>query len=104
VAPSIAVSSAKLSRLRRPAGEYSLRLRLVIRDDVAGNPVGYTVVVKRGAVELAHKAGTTASATVSLTLRLRPLGARVRSIRVVVTTIDPAGNRASLTRAVRVRR
>ena len=101
VPPSISVSSARITELRRPPGAYSLRLRLVIRDDVEGNPVGYTVVVRRGVVELARKVGTTASGRVSLALRLRPTGAGVGPIRVVVSAIDPAGNKASLTRTFR---
>ena len=103
VPPSIAVLSTKLIRLRYPGGVYSLRLRVVIRDDVDGNPVGYTVVVKGGSLALARKTGTTASGTISLALRIRPRRAS-RSIRVVVTGIDPAGNEASLTRAVRLPR
>jgi len=104
VPPSIAVSRARLSRLQRSRGAYSLRLGLVIRDDVQRNPVGYTVVVNSGALALARKVGTTASGRVSLALRLRPLGGTVRSIRLVVTAIDPAGNKASLSRTMRLPR
>ena len=103
VPPSIAVSSTKLSRLRYPRGVYSLRLRVAIRDDVEENPVGYTVVVKGGGLALARKIGTTALGTISLALRIRPRHAS-RSIRVVVTAIDPAGNEASLTKTVRLPR
>jgi hypothetical protein len=103
VPPSIAVSSTKLVRLRHPRGVYSLRLRAVIRDDIAGNPVGYTVVVKGGGLALARRIGTTAFGTLSLALRVRPRRAS-RSIRVVVTAIDPVGNEASLTRIVRLPR
>jgi hypothetical protein len=101
VPPSIAVLSTELFRLRYPRGVYSLRLRVVIRDDVGGNPVGYTVVVRGGTLALARKIGTTASGTISLVLRIRPRRPS-RSIRVVVTAIDPVGNKASLTRTVRL--
>jgi hypothetical protein len=101
--PSIAVLSTKLFRLRSPRGVYSLRLRVVIRDDVDGNPVGYRVVVKGGSLALARKIGTSAFGTISLALRIRPRRAS-RSIRVVVTAIDPVGNEASLTRTVRLPR
>jgi hypothetical protein len=103
VPPSIAVLSANLSQLRHPGGVYSLRLRVLIRDDVDRNPVGYTVVVKGGRLTLARKIGTTAFGTVSLALRIRPRRAS-RSVRVVVTAIDPVGNEASLTRIVRLPR
>lgn len=103
VPPTIAVLSTKLVRLRHQRGAYSLRLRLVIRDDVGGNPVGYTVVVKGGSLALARKIGTTAFGTISVVLRIRPRRAS-RSIRVVLTAIDPVGNEASLTRTVRLPR
>lgn len=100
VAPSIAVSGVTFSRLGGMRNADFLRLRFVIRDDVATNPVGYTVVVRRGVVELAQAVGTTASGIVSLALRIRPLHASPCSIRVAVAAVDPAGNRAALVRSV----
>ena len=38
VAPTISVTSARATKLRRPAGAYSIRVALVMRDDVDGNP------------------------------------------------------------------
>ena len=103
VPPSIVFLSTELFRLRSPRGVYSLRLRVVIRDDVDGNPVGYTVVVKSGRLVLARKIGTAAAGTISLALRIRPRRAS-RSVRVVVTAVDPVGNESYLTRTVRLPR
>lgn len=100
IAPSIAVSSAKVTKLRRPVGTYSLRLVLAIRDDVEDNPVGYAVIVKGGGLELARRVGSTASVTVRIAVRVRPPSTRVRRITFRVTALDPVGNESSLTRSL----
>ena len=71
VAPAISFSTAAIAKLRKPVGTYAVRLVLAIRDDVAENPVGFTVVVRVKGVELGRKVGTTASGSVSMKLRVR---------------------------------
>jgi hypothetical protein len=104
VAPTIAVVSAKATKLGRPAGAYSLKLTLMIRDDVEGNPVAYTLTVVGGGAELARKTGTTASLSVSATIRVRPASKRVRTLRIQVTATDPVGNEASYARSIKLPR
>ena len=76
VAPTIAIASARAVKLRRPAGAYSIKVALALRDDVEGNPVAYMLRVTQtrahGLIVLASKEGTTASGSVSTTLRVVP--------------------------------
>jgi hypothetical protein len=104
LAPAIDISRATAAKLRRPAGAYTLKLALALRDDVEDNPVRYTVIVKGGGLELARKVGSTASGTVSLTTRVRPNSTRVRTIRLQLTASDPVGNESSISRVVRLPR
>ena len=43
VAPSLAFTSASVTKLRRPAGAYSIKVALSLRDDVEGSTVAYYV-------------------------------------------------------------
>jgi hypothetical protein len=105
VAPTITLSSATATKLRRPAGTYALKLVIGLRDDVADNPVSYTVRARGpGLRELARSVGTTRAEAVSIKLRYRPLaGARI--VRLQITGEDPVGNEVSIwPRALRLPR
>jgi hypothetical protein len=59
IAPTIGISSARATKLRRPARAYSIRVALALRDDVEGNSVSYTLrVFSARGIELARKSGT----------------------------------------------
>ncbi len=104
VAPSIDISKATATKLPRPAGAYSIKVALALRDDVEGNPVSYRmrVATARG-MELARRFGTAATGAVSMTLRIRP-PAGARTVRLQLTGVDPAGNAVSVRRALRLPR
>ena len=103
VAPAIAISSVRAIKLRRPAGAYSIRLALSLRDDVDGNAVSYTVTAMGGRTELARAVGKTGG-SVSLALRVRPATTKVRSLLLKVTAADPVGNEARMARTVKLPR
>jgi hypothetical protein len=93
-APTIAVSSVRLTKVRRPAGTYAVRLTLSLGDN-DGNPVTYIARVTAGGLELGRKFGTTRTGTVTLAMRVRPQNARVRALRLDVVASDPVGNESS---------
>jgi hypothetical protein len=103
VAPTVSFSSATAAKLRRPAGFYSLRLGIALRDDIADNPVSYTLRVTDGRRKLAERSGTTRREALSMTLRIRP-PAEARTVRLVLTGSDPIGNQVSLTRSLKLPR
>ena len=103
VAPAITISSVKAIKLRRPAGAYSIRLALSLRDDVDGNAVSYTVTATGGRTELARAAGKTAG-SVPLSFRVRPATTKLRSLLLQVTAADPVGNEARMARTVKLPR
>jgi len=103
-APTVFVSSAKATKLRRPAGAYSIRLTLAIRDNEAENTVSYVVTADGGpALGLAEKKGSTAPGSVTTTLRVRP-GADVRMIVLRIKAEDPVGNTRWSTRRLKLPR
>jgi hypothetical protein len=99
VAPTISISSATATKLRRPAGAYALRLRIALRDDVTDNPVSYTLRAYAGGVELARRFGTARTKAVSMTLRIRPR-AGAWTVRLELTGEDPVCNAWSVSRAL----
>ena len=107
VAPSLAFTSAIPTKLRRPAGAYSIRVALALRDDVEGNTVSYVLRVAQSRahrlIVLASKEGTTASNSVSTTLRVVP-GKEVRTVRLRLSGSDPVGNGVSITRSLKLPR
>lgn len=107
VAPSVAFTSASVTKLRRPAGAYSIKVALALSDDVEGNTVAYMLRVTQSRahrlVVLASKEGTTASGSVSMMLRVVP-GKRVRSVQLLLTASDPVGNEVSTTRSLKLPR
>jgi hypothetical protein len=103
VAPAVAISSVRAIKLRRPAGAYSIRLALSLRDDVDGNAVSYTVTATGGRTELARAVGK-ATGSVSLAFRVRPATTKVRSLLLNVTAVDPVGNEVRMARTVKLPR
>jgi hypothetical protein len=112
VAPSLAFTSASATKLRRPAGAYSIRLVLALRDDVEGNPVAYRLMLKEGPEHprdrqlwwIDTREGSTASGSVSMKVRVFPSSKRVRSVELRLTGSDPVGNEVSITRWVKLPR
>ena len=90
VAPSLAFTSASAKKLRRPAGAYSIHVALSLRDDVEGNTVAYRLSVTGGpeastrspTTRARQQEGSTASGSVSTTLRVLPSSKRVRSVQL----------------------
>ncbi len=103
VAPTISVTSARATKLRRPAGAYSIRVALVMRDDVDGNTVMYAVTAKSGGATLATKAGST-TGSAAVTFRVRPPNAKTRTIQLAIEASDPVGNKAALNRLLKLPR
>ena len=108
VAPTISFSRATATTLRRPARSSALWLGIALRDNVADNPVSYTVRVytrrvSAGGHLLAERSGTAGTEPVSMTLRVRP-PAGARTVRLVLIGSDPVGNQVSITRSLELRR
>jgi hypothetical protein len=104
IAPSLAFTSASAAKLRRPAGVYSIRVAFSLQDDVEGPPVAYKLGVTEGRHVLASTTGTTASGSVSTTLRVRPSSKRVRSVVLRLYGSDWIGNELSIARSLRLPR
>jgi hypothetical protein len=107
VAPTIALASAKASKVKGKKGVYMIPVTLDIRDDVEDNPVTYKVIVTRenGAGPwLASKSGE-AMGSASFELRVRrPLAYPVRAVLIRITAVDPVGNESSLNAKVKLPR
>jgi hypothetical protein len=103
VAPTITLSRAAATKLPRPAGAYALKLGIGLRDDVADNPVSYTLRATAGGHELARRFGTARTEAVSMTLRIRP-PAGARTVRLPLNAEDPVGNTIFIRRALRLPR
>jgi hypothetical protein len=112
VAPNVAFASASATKLRRPAGAYSIHVAFTLRDDVEGNTVAYRLRVKEGPEhprdrrlpELASKEGSTASGSVSTAFRVYPSSKRVRNVKLLLTGSDPVGNEVSIARSLKLPR
>jgi hypothetical protein len=105
VPPAIAFSSTSAAKLRRPDGAYSVKLALSLSDDAVGNAVSYTVrVTTSSGIELTRRFGTAGTRTVSMTMRVRPLSARTKTVRLVLSAEDPLGNEATISRSLRLPR
>jgi hypothetical protein len=101
VAPEIGIARASAARLPGRARAYSVRLGLTLRDDVAGNPVSYTLRVTAGGLELSRRFGTATTPSVPLTLRITPR-ARVKVVQLHLAAEDPVGNGQFLSRSLRL--
>jgi hypothetical protein len=100
VAPTLTVSTATATKLRTPAGAYSIRVALALRDDVADNAVSYTVNVLNGRKVLVTGSGASNTGAVTATLRVVRSTPRLRSVRLQVIASDPVGNETTLTRTL----
>lgn len=114
VPPTLEISGATATKLRRSKGAYSVEVALALGDDVEGNPVSYTL---RAAThpstrspgwtpegfELTRESGTAEAGTVSMTLVVRP-PARAKSIRLHLVASDPVGNERALSQALKLPR
>jgi hypothetical protein len=111
-APSLAFTSAIPTKLRRPAGAYSIRVAFSLRDDVEGNTVAYALKVQEGPEHprdrrrlfLASEEGSTASGSVSTTVRVHPSSKRVRSVDLWLYGSDWIGNGVWLVRSLKLPR
>src|SRR5262249_21333530 len=103
-APSVAFTRAISTKVRRPAGAYSIQVTFSLRDDVEGPPVAYKLGVTEGRRVLVSTTGTTALGSVSTTLRVHPSSKRVRSIDLRLLGTDWIGNEASVTRSMKLPR
>jgi hypothetical protein len=108
VAPSLAFTNPSATKLRRPAGAYSIRVSFSLRDDVKGTTVAYRLRVREGPEHprdrrlllLAEKSGSTAG-SVSTTFRVFPSSKRVRSVQLLLSGSDPVwGNEVSIARSL----
>jgi hypothetical protein len=102
VAPTLELRSLT-TKLRRPAGAYSIKMAVTLRDDVEENPVRYTLRASAGGLELVRRAGTSTTEGIVMTLGVRPPHG-ARTVRLQVTAEDPVGNGVSVSRAVRLPR
>lgn len=103
VAPSLAFMSASVTKLRRPASAYSIKVAFSVQDDVEGNTVAYMLRVTQTRahrlIVLASNEGAIASGSVSMTLRVVP-GKHVRSVQLRLSGSDPNGNAQFLVRSL----
>lgn len=102
VAPSLAFTSASVTKQRRTSGAYAIRVAFSLRDDVEGNTVSYRLRVKEDPWELAS--GSTASGSASATLLVFPSSKRARSVQLLLSGSDPVGNEVTVTRQLRLPR
>jgi hypothetical protein len=102
--PSISITSARATKVRRDPGSYLVRVALVLRDDVEGNPVAYSLKATEGPWYLDSTSGTTASGSVSTTLRVLTSSTRVRSVNLHLLASDPVGNEGLIVRSLRLPR
>ena len=104
-APAITVSNARITKLRRPAGTYSIRVAFSIRDNEPQDALSYLVALEPadGGLYFAKKEGTTTTGKAIVTLRAKPgLGARM--IQLHVRAEDPVGNWRWITRRLKLPR
>ena len=99
--PTVAVTTVKAQKLRRPAGAYSIRVAFSARDENAETAVAYKVSIHSGDRVAASRSGET-SATASATLRVRLWKSERRTLRLVVVGSDAVGNEHIVSRLLRV--
>jgi len=103
-APSLAFTRVIPTKVRRPAGAYSIRVTFFLRDDVEGPPVAYKLGVTEGRRVLASTTGTTAPGPVSTTVQIQPSSKRVRSVDLRLHGSDWIGNEVSTARSLKLPR
>ena len=100
--PAITITRATAAKLRRPKGVYLIRLVFSAPDNVEGNTVSYRVELSAGKKDWT-RTGRTASATVKVTLRIRPPKSAHR-VAVHVSASDPLDNESQASRSIKLRR
>jgi hypothetical protein len=96
--PAIAFSRTSVTKLRRPAASYVLRVAFSA-EDAPGSPVLYRATVTARGAFLGSKVGETASGKASAAIRLRaPKG--VRRLRIEIAASDALGNESKVSRGV----
>jgi hypothetical protein len=101
--PQVVIASARATKLRRPAGMYSVTLKFSARDNVAANLVSYTLAVRAGDADLAFRSGRTSQGAVLVALKVRP-PKRAQSIRIEILAADPLDNERTQVRSLRLPR
>jgi hypothetical protein len=93
IAPMITVSTAKATKLRRPAGAYAIRAAFSVRDNEPQDALSYLVAAEplAGGLYLAQKKGSTSTGKVAVTLRVIP-PAGAKRIKLNLRAEDPVGN------------
>ncbi len=99
--PTVAITTAKTQKLRRPAGAYTIRVALSARDERADTAVAYKISIRSGDREAASKVGET-SGTASATLRVRLWKSERRTLRLVIVGSDAVGNEHAVSRLLKL--
>jgi hypothetical protein len=102
--PPVVGVAATATRLKQPAGAYSVRISLVVRNEEPGSRIAYRVVVRAGSffVPGGSKRGATTSGRAVLTLRVKPPRS-ARTVQVIVKASDPIGNESTTTGLLKLR-
>jgi hypothetical protein len=96
--PSVGVT-ARATKLRRPAGSYTLRVVLAVPNEAAGASLAYSVEVTAGRATLGGRVGTTTTGKATIALRIKP-ARTARRVKVHADVTDPVGNKGGTTRTV----
>jgi hypothetical protein len=102
--PTLTLTKATATRLKRPAGMVKVSLALALGDS-GGGPVSYTVTLVDPATldALFRKSGSTSAGSIGWTPRVKP-PARARVLRVEVDASDGAGNESTVKQAIPLRK
>jgi len=102
--PTVALTTATGTRLKRPAGTYKLHLGLTLGDN-GGGPVSYTLVLLDPANQsvLVRKSGSTSASSITGTFVLKP-SPHTRTLRLDVDAGDQVGNQTTLKQTIALKR
>ena len=100
-APAIAISRTSVTKLRRPAGSYVVRVAFSAQE--TSGAVQYRIAVRGKGAFLASRLGETQSGGASTAIRVRAPRS-VRTLRVEITASDALGNESKASRDVRLPR
>jgi hypothetical protein len=95
--PTISISRARVTKLRRLSGSYLLRVAFSAQE--ASGAVRYRIAVSCKGTFLASRVGETLSGKASAAIRMR-VAKGVRRLRVEITASDALGNESKLSRDV----
>jgi hypothetical protein len=96
--PTVSVSQASVTKLRRPARSYVLRVALSV-EETSESVVRYRIAVNGNGTFLASRLGVTQSGRVSAAIRIRAPRS-LRRLGVVITASDRLGNESRVSRDV----